>query len=105
MGYAGILGEKRFQLRHPLRLPAGHLKLPRPLLNLIGKGLRVCDTVHNGLIVGQNRCTVRPGLEEVRAGPVKHRHEVIADDLHTGLTQSCHGLAIVFNVFISAGKA
>ena len=105
VGHGGVLGEELFQLRHTLRLPARHLEVTGTLLDAVGKGLRISDAVDNGLVIGQNGSTVEPGLGQIRAGPVEHRHEVVADDLDPSLTQAGHGLAVVVNVFVPTGQA
>ena len=43
-------------------------------------------------------------MEQVGPGPVKHRHEVIANDLHTEFGQIPDALLVIFNVHIPGGQ-
>ena len=56
------------------------------------------------LLIEQGGGTVADGMEQVGTGPVKDRHEVVADGLDTELGQVADALLVVFDVLVAGGQ-
>ncbi len=70
------------------------------------------DVISHGLVVAldqillieQGGGTVADGMEQVGTGPVKDRHEVVADGLDTELGQVADALLVVLDVLVAGGQ-
>ena len=96
--------EQLIQLCHTLGFPAGEGHVV-----LLGEGH---DVLSHGLVVVLDLCllveqsggTVAHGMEQIGAGPVEDRHEVVADDLDTELGQVADALLVVLDVLVAGGQ-
>ena len=61
--------------------------------------------IHLLLIVHQGGGAVGQHMVQLGAGPVEHRHKVVADALHISLCQPADILAVILDVLIPAGLA
>ena len=104
LGDRGVSLEQLVQLSHTLRLPAreGHVILLGEAHDVISHGLVV--VLDQILLIEQGGGTVADGMEQVGTGPVKDRHEVVADGLDTELGQVADALLVVFDVLVAGGQ-
>ncbi len=76
---------------------------------LLGKGHDVIShslvvTLDQIFLIEQGGGTVADGMEQVGTGPVKDRHEVVADGLDTELGQVADALLVVLDVLVAGGQ-
>ena len=103
LGDGGVSGKQLFQFGHPLRLPAGHGVALGAFQDVFGHlhGVildQILLVIHGGGAIGQ-------GVEQVGAGPVKHRHEVVGDHFDPGPAQIAQGGDVVLDVLVPGGTA
>ena len=105
LGDGLVLLKQLVQPGHPLRLPAGegHVVLLREAHDIVRHLFRVLFNFRR--LVIERRGAVPHGVEQVSAGPVEHRHEVVADDLDAKPGQIFNGLLVVLNVLVPGGQA
>ena len=98
---AGISLEQLVQLRHALRLPAreGHVVLLGEAHDIIRHGLVII--LDHILLIEERSRAVADRVEEIGAGPVKDRHEVVADHLDAKLGQVADALLVVLDVLVA----
>ena len=91
----GIFGQQAFQLIDLVALvPTGQRN-----------ALADIDRVHFGGAESECGGAVRQFLGQRCAGPVEHRHEIVADDLDAALAQVADRLLIIGNQLVAAGLA
>ena len=92
------------QMRQALRLPTGKRQTVRAFFHAFHQGFGV-QAFHRRGVVKQRGRAISHRMEKVGAHPVKHRHEVVADDLHSVLAQIAQTFLIVLNVLLALGRA
>ena len=102
LGHRAVHLKQLVQAGHPLRLPAGEGHAVEVLQDIVGHGLGV--VLDQVLLIVQGGGAVGQGVEQVSAGPVKDRHEVVADHLHAELLQIPHGLNVVVDIHVPSGQ-
>ena len=93
-----------FDFPHALRFPARHGVAVGILVNFAEHILRTF-ALNLRAVVGQAGCAVRKTHGEIGARPVEDGHEVIADDLHSGLCQVSDGGFVGFDILLGGRRA
>ena len=105
LGDRGIGLKQLVQLSHTLRLPAGegHVVLLGEVQDILGHSLVI--VLDHILLIEQGGGAITDRVEQVSAGPVKDRHEVIADNLNAKLGQVADALLVVFDILVAGRQA
>ena len=97
--HALVHGKQLLYPCHALRLPARQDRAVHILSNGGKHGLRV-QPVHRLLGVGQHRRPIRAQPGQLRPGPVKHWHKVVAHQMNVLLAQIFQRLYIAADIHI-----
>lgn len=62
------------------------------------------DLIDDILIIGENGGAIRPLSGQLGAGPVKHRHKVIAYHVNVFLAQTFQSFDVIFNIAVSVSR-
>ena len=91
-------------MRQALRLPTGKRQTIRAFFHAFHQGFGV-QAFHRRGVVKQRGRTIGHRVKKVGAHPVKHRHEVVANDLHPVFAQIAQTFLIVLNVLLALRRA